>query len=652
MSNAAILPSGTLATITVVSAGNADAMGRNLLAAYAVAKLLTPGGQPLSATNRAAVVIPPGTYKIPKISAAVVADPDADTLTGLVLANGTPVIVGAVEVGNQPGGTSKDADYYVVNASGSTFQIALCPGGAAVDITSAGTDAMIHCHGLVLDADYVDLAGLGSPQDCVMTSDAATTDGDPATSTLGATCYQKTQTCRDVRISGISFQSRVVSGVGQNTISCPCFQLASGRLSSGTGATFAEVAGLEDGEYRYRLRLPLGTTAAVGDWVEMSAAEIAFRRSWKVLTKTTTTYVNLYLDVRDTGEDSALGQVTTPAASAAVTWIVRAVASSSLYDRCRFSRTGVIDLSRNSAPFMSKGHITGTWTDCVGEDNSYRVGAYCHLMGTWSNCVGGGTSFAGDGNPGGIPGSDTSIYSHIGPNTTMTRCKSGYGGFAGCSAFGGYILSTARLVDCEAGDTSYATGRTCNGTFIRCIGGYGSFGGYAGRRSSEDQAAATLGQFVGYAEDCSAWGDSFGTGYGVAGSAVEGQMAACTGVVMGRRFGIGYTASAPSTTAVRLLNLGLADNACYRIKFTAIARRTDAGTENAIITREYLVQIASGTVTATQIGAGTAQRTTLTTADATLAVDGTEAKTVTISVTGEADKTVKWTLADLQMVNG
>jgi hypothetical protein len=38
--------------------------GNNLLAAYAAAKALTPHGQPLAASNRAAVIVPPGRYDL------------------------------------------------------------------------------------------------------------------------------------------------------------------------------------------------------------------------------------------------------------------------------------------------------------------------------------------------------------------------------------------------------------------------------------------------------------------------------------------------------------------------------------------------------------------------------------------------------------
>ena len=50
--------------VIVKTTNNATTNGANLLAAYATAKALTPCGQPLSTTNRAAVLVPPGQYNL------------------------------------------------------------------------------------------------------------------------------------------------------------------------------------------------------------------------------------------------------------------------------------------------------------------------------------------------------------------------------------------------------------------------------------------------------------------------------------------------------------------------------------------------------------------------------------------------------------
>lgn len=61
---ASALPSSTANYIVVAVTNDDDENGTNLLTAYAAAKLLTPNGAALSATNRATVIVPPGVYKL------------------------------------------------------------------------------------------------------------------------------------------------------------------------------------------------------------------------------------------------------------------------------------------------------------------------------------------------------------------------------------------------------------------------------------------------------------------------------------------------------------------------------------------------------------------------------------------------------------
>lgn len=61
---ASALPSSTANYIIVAVTNDDDENGTNLLTAYAAAKLLTPNGAALSATNRATVIVPPGVYKL------------------------------------------------------------------------------------------------------------------------------------------------------------------------------------------------------------------------------------------------------------------------------------------------------------------------------------------------------------------------------------------------------------------------------------------------------------------------------------------------------------------------------------------------------------------------------------------------------------
>ncbi len=64
--------------------------GTNLLTAYAVAQSLTPGGFPLSADNRATVIVPPGIYYLASVSLTL--DTDFVDLIGLTAAPGNQLI--------------------------------------------------------------------------------------------------------------------------------------------------------------------------------------------------------------------------------------------------------------------------------------------------------------------------------------------------------------------------------------------------------------------------------------------------------------------------------------------------------------------------------------------------------------------------------
>lgn len=70
------------AYIIVPTTGDNTANGDSLQAAYAAAAALTPGGNALSTTNRACVIIPPGTYDLGTTGLTLAAFVDLVSLTG------------------------------------------------------------------------------------------------------------------------------------------------------------------------------------------------------------------------------------------------------------------------------------------------------------------------------------------------------------------------------------------------------------------------------------------------------------------------------------------------------------------------------------------------------------------------------------------
>ncbi len=75
------IPRSSEAYVVVEVASDATTNSENLRAAYAAAKMLTPFGNALSATNRAAVIVPPGRYDLG--SEALTMDTDFVDLIGL-----------------------------------------------------------------------------------------------------------------------------------------------------------------------------------------------------------------------------------------------------------------------------------------------------------------------------------------------------------------------------------------------------------------------------------------------------------------------------------------------------------------------------------------------------------------------------------------
>jgi hypothetical protein len=84
------------------------------------------------------VPVPPLVIDYTDTSATVTADAGTDVITGATLINGTVVFFGN-SGGALPDPLVAGTRYYVVNTSGSTFKVAATSGGAAIDLTTAGT---------------------------------------------------------------------------------------------------------------------------------------------------------------------------------------------------------------------------------------------------------------------------------------------------------------------------------------------------------------------------------------------------------------------------------------------------------------------------------------------------------------------------------
>lgn len=149
----------------------------------------------------------------------------------------------------------------------------------------------------------------------------------------------------------------------------------------------------------------------------------------------------------------------------------------------------------------------------IGKESVYGVSA---INGTWEFCEGGGWAwvlaanismdatfrFCGAGTDSWKPAAIASTGVISG---RFENCIGGIQCFGGDDGQGCEVSAT--LIDCEAGDGSYAMGAEFSGRAINCKGGLHCFGGYNG-------GGNYFGTFSGYALNCETeGGHCFGTGH-------------------------------------------------------------------------------------------------------------------------------------------
>jgi hypothetical protein len=106
-----------------------------------------------------------------------------------------------------------------------------------------------------------------------------------------------------------------------------------------------------------------------------------------------------------------------------------------------------------------------------------------------------------------------------------------------------------------------------------------------------------------------------------------------------RNFKFDYGTTDATTKTVKTIPLDA--NAVYGIKLSCRCRRMTVATEDAYFEKQWEVRCVSGTPTVVSQGTDLVYRNVLTTADVTLVASGAN---VNIRVTGEAAKTLAWTV--------
>ena len=346
---------------------------------------------------------------------------------------------------------------------------ALTPGGNALSPTNRAVVLLPPgryelASELVLDTDFVDLAGLcPNPEDVLVTSSL------PAGS--GSTFKQ---TAKDVRLSNFTLHVHT-SQDGSHALDIACPMLASGSDASTTSTLVTATGAFAQ--------------ATVGDGVYLDWG--TGKGTYRIVTKVSDD--NVLVD-RTIGTHSD------------VAYEVHQVNQDSLYERMVFAHASSGDTYYGDV--WGSGFLGGTWYDCRC-DAGWRVTDHRAVVGTFYRCRGGDGTFGGDKE-------GVSLLGYF------EDCVCGHQSFGGCASVGCDIFGT--LVNCVAGDKSFALGRTFGGTAIRCRAGQAGFGGTVN--------ASYKGKVTGTLIDCVSEYNSphnaFGAGYSDGGCSGTLKRCECT----------------------------------------------------------------------------------------------------------------------------
>ena len=376
-----------------VTGDDAKVNGKRLIEAYARAKLLTPNGAALSATNRACVILPPAKYDLDHVDApapsGITITPDdvgsnpvtwyyrvlygmadqserglvteessftvGDSTTSIIVDGGTIpdwAEVLCIILGTVQGGIKE----YIVSPFITSFPTDIFgtisnPGYG--DLYTQGLLVPVHqdCVPLTLDTEFVDIIGL--------TTDRSLQHiyGTPASTNSGVII----QAADDVHISNLTVEILTAYGTpqGDNTDSAAYFP--STNLSN-TIVDNVYFKGDEEGANTILWSMRIGVLEYSGTFNNCTGGDVAFGGAGGTASGTFTNC---------TGGDVAFGGGGT---------------ASGTFTNC----TG------GEAAFGGdRGTASGTFNYCTGGEAAFGGGGTA--SGTFTNCTGGDYSFGGDG---------------------------------------------------------------------------------------------------------------------------------------------------------------------------------------------------------------------------------------------------------------
>lgn len=462
-----VLPRSGGAYVVVKTTSSPAQNGANLLAAYATAKALTPHGSPLTSSNRAVVLVPPGRYDL--ATGQLTLDTDYVDLVGLTNSRDNQWIVGA---SNGPN-------------SGVLGQ----------------TANEVHIENLVVEC------ALGSGSVSLDSSDPAAYWPDTTTTT-----HTLIRNCWFTADNGHAWSMRVgcrYNGTYENCTAGPYSFGGAGGLATGsfTGCTGSALS------FGGR-----GGTAS-GRFTDCTAGNAAFAGDDSPFSNPGTASG---VFVRCTAGENAFGG---GGGTASGLFTNCAAHSASFGGQGGVANGTFTDCTGEIASFGGGGGTAaGVFTDCTGGESSFGGGGLA--SGTFIRCGGGYYAFGGGGGTAsGLFVDCGGSYQAFGGGSgaasgTFRDCTAGDGAFGG-GLTGGTAGGIFR--NCVAGNYSFGGGHfgssgQATGTFINCTGTDNAFGG------SNDGGGMASGAFT----DCTGGTRSFAGGDDFGGTA-SGTFTRCTG---------------------------------------------------------------------------------------------------------------------------
>lgn len=423
------------------------ANGQSLRDAYADAVTLTPGGNPLSVSNRVALLLPPGTYALG--STGLTMGTQFVDLIGLGRADET-IITSVSNTDNGVGTITQTTNDI-------KFRNLTIQNTAAAYSTGTDTD----------DSGYAPQGVYPSTEftDCIFFNPGTGGDGAPFMR-LGVEYGGTYQRCRGIDGgSGISVFFAIASG---NYFDCHTSVNGFGYLGEASGI-FTDSSCLDG----------FGFGAdATGSFTRCTAFNSGFGSGGNA--SGTFNLCTALTDSYGWGDGVSCSGIFT--SCKATTNSFGNSTNISIFTNCTSG-----DNSFGSVVDTNDSVLDGTYTNCIGGDNCFfGFGSFaptCTLSGSFNGCIAGNGSFCGS--------SGSAIITGRFENCTAGDESFGYGSasitsatFLNCNAGNnsfGYnqcILTTSSFVNCSAGDNSFgwaefpgSTSSMFGGEFINCNGG-------------------------------------------------------------------------------------------------------------------------------------------------------------------------------------